>query len=285
MTARFICVILIVQKHCKRMATPETITSVANPLLKDVRHAIAQGGLTEQGWCVAETFHLLEEAVRSRCEVKVVLAAESARSVVEVQVRRLPAVRLVILPDALMQKVSATQTSQGVVTLVRPPEWKLEQMTGTHALVVVLDGMQDPGNAGAIVRAAEAFGATGAIFLKGCVSPYNPKTLRASAGSLFRVPFLHGIDANTARTALQQKALKLYVTVPARDGKAAPALAETDFTANCALIIGSEAHGVGQVLRAASTEISIPTAGVESLNAAMAAGILLYEARRQRTAA
>jgi TrmH family RNA methyltransferase len=282
-TTRFICGILIVQNHCNRMATPETITSAANPLLKDVRRAIARGSLTAQGWCVAETFHLLEEALRSDCEVKVVLAAESVRSAAEAQAGRRAGVKVVVVPDPVMQKVSATQTSQGVVALVRPPEWRLDQLFRGRALVVVLDGMQDPGNAGAILRAAEAFGATGAIFLKGSVSPYNPKTLRASAGSLFRVPFLHGRDAAAVLAAFKQRGVRLYVAVPAREGQAVPPLAEVDFTANCALIIGNEARGVSPELRAAALDVSIPTAGVESLNAAMAAGILLYEARRQRT--
>ncbi|MGA3017387.1 MAG: RNA methyltransferase [Bryobacteraceae bacterium] len=266
------------------MATPETITSAANPLLKDVRRAIARGGLTAQGWCVAETFHLLEEALRSDCEVKVVLAAEAARSAAEALVRRRAGVKVMVVPNAVMQKVSATQTSQGVVTLVRPPEWRFEQLLRGRALVVALDGMQDPGNAGAILRAAEAFGATGAIFLKGSVSPYNPKTLRASAGSLFRVPFLHTMDAAAVLAALQQNQVRLYAAVPAHEGQVSRAPAEVDFTANCALIIGNEARGVGPELRAAALDVSIPTAGVESLNAAMAAGILLYEARRQRTA-
>ena len=267
------------------MATPETITSAANPLLKDVRRAIARGSLTAQGWCVAETFHLLEEALRSDCEVKVVLAAESVRSAAEAQAGRRAGVKVVVVPDAVMQKVSATQTSQGVVALVRPPEWRLDQLFRGRALVVVLDGMQDPGNAGAILRAAEAFGATGAIFLKGSVSPYNPKTLRASAGSLFRVPFLNGRDAAAVLAAFKQRGVRLYAAVPAREGKAARSPAEVDFTGNCALIIGNEARGVGPELRAAAQEISIPTAGVESLNAAMAAGILLYEAQRQRSTA
>jgi TrmH family RNA methyltransferase len=190
----------------------------------------------------------------------------------------------VVVPDAVMQKVSTTQTSQGVVTLVRPPEWTLEQLLRGRALVVALDGMQDPGNAGAILRAAEAFGATGAIFLKGSVSPYNPKTLRASAGSLFRVPFLHGVDAAAVLAALQQNQVRLYAAMPAREGKASRSPAQVDFTASCALIIGNEARGVGPELRSAALDVSIPTAAVESLNAAVAAGILLYEAQRQRTA-
>jgi RNA methyltransferase, TrmH family len=264
------------------MPKPETISSAANSLLKDVRRAIARGALTAQGWCVAETFHLLEEALRSHCDVKVVLAAESVLPAVEKHVGRLARVKLAVLPDALFQSLSGMETGQGVMALVAPPVWKLEQLFGGCPLVVVLDGLQDPGNAGAIVRAAEAFGATGAIFMKGTVSPYNPKTLRASAGSLFRVPIVHGIDADWARAAVKQNRARMFAAVPARDAASQP-ISAADLTAGCALIIGNEARGVSAELRADAAGVSIPTVGVESLNAAVAAGILLYEARRQRT--
>jgi TrmH family RNA methyltransferase len=256
------------------MLKPETISSAANPLLKDVRRAIDRGGLTSEGWCVAETLHLLEEALRSRCQVKQVLAAESARE----QLPRLGGIKLAVLPDALLQKVSGTEASQGIIALVEPPEWKLEQLFADRALVVVLDSLQDPGNAGAIVRAAEAFGATGAIFLKGTASPFNPKTLRASAGSLFRVPFLYGMDPALVRAALRENQVTLYAAVPSRPG----AVADVDFTVACALIVGNEGRGISREWRGIARDVSIPTMAVESLNAAMAAGILLYEARRQR---
>ncbi len=264
------------------MPKAETITSAANPLLKDVRRAIVRGGLTEQGWWVAETFHLLEEALRSDCHVAAVLAAESVRSAAEAHVRRLAGVKVVVLPDLLLQRLSGTETSQGVIALVKPPAWSLDQLLRGHPLVVVLDGLQDPGNAGTIVRTAEAFGATGALFLKGTVSPYNPKTLRASAGSLFRLPFLMGVDPPLACAAFQQRRVELYAGVPARADAVARSLTDVDLTGPAGLVIGSEAHGVGGDLRSAATDISIPTVGVESLNAAVAAGILLYEARRQR---
>jgi len=262
------------------MAKPETITSAANPLLKDVRRALARGGLTDDGWCVAETFHLLEEALRSDCEVKIVLAAESVRSAAETHVRGLRGVRVIVTPDTLLQSLSGTETAQGVLALIKPPSWKLEQLFRGCPLVVVLDGLQDPGNCGTIVRAAEAFGATGVLFLKGAASPFNAKTLRASVGSLFRVPFLHGVDAALARAALQQNHVELYAGVPAQSG--ARSLADIDLTGRCGLIIGNEARGVGRELRSAALDVAIPTVGVESLNAAVAAGILLYEARRQR---
>ena len=257
------------------MAKPETITSAANPLVKDVRRAIARGGLTRDGLCVAESFHLLEEALRSRCNVAAVLAAEST----ETRVRNLRHTDVIVLPDALFLSISSTETSQGVIALVEPPRWQLEDLFRGCPLVVVLDGLQDPGNAGAIVRAAEAFSATGILFLKDSVSPYNPKTLRASAGSLFRVPFLHGVEPEAALGALSQNGVELFAAVPRRESDGALRA----FTSRCAFVIGSEAHGVSRILRAGASDVSIPTEGVESLNAAMAAGILLYEARRQRT--
>jgi len=260
------------------MAKPETIASAANPLVKDVRRAIARGGLTAQGWCVAETRHLLEEALRSsRSRVKQVLAAESVRR----ELPPLDGVRVAILADDLVERISGTESSQGVIALVEPPEWKLEELFDGCALVVVLDGVQDPGNAGAIARAAEAFGASGAIFLKGTASPFNPKTLRASAGSLFRVPFLYGMDAAAARGTLQVNQVRSYTAVPSRPS--VPDVAGMDLEMPCALIVGNEGRGVSAEWRGATWDVTIRTQAVESLNAAMAAGILLYEARRQRS--
>lgn len=255
----------------KKSAQPETITSAANPLLKEIRRAIARGGLTGQGWCVAETPHLLEEALRSGREVQLALAAESVQVPGDLKVVR--------VPEALLRSVAGTESSPGVIALVKPPEWKMADLLRAPALVVVLDGLQDPGNVGAIVRAAEAFGATGALLLKGTASPYNSKTLRASAGSLFRLPFLHGMEAGEAVAALAAERIQLFAAMPNSDGE----LASANLRGPCALVIGNEARGVSEPLRAAARAVSIPTVGVESLNAAVAAGILLYEARRQRS--
>ena len=255
------------------MPKAEVIRSAANPLLKEIGRAIARGGLTGDGLAVAETFHLLEEALGSEWEVRKVLAAESAAARLDVPAN----VPLIPVEDRLIERVSATETSQGVIALVKPRAWTVPELFRGKALVVVLDGVQDPGNAGSIVRAAEAFGATGVVFLKGTVSPFNPKTLRAAAGSLFRVPFVHGMEAGAAREALEQNGVDLFAAVPA--GRS---LADTDLSGRCGLIVGSEARGVSAALRAGAREVSIPTSGVESLNAAVAAAILLYEARRQR---
>ena len=268
------------------MARTAGITSAANPLFQETRRATVRGTLTGGGCCVAESFHLLEEALRSGCEVPAVLAAESARSAAEAQVRSLPGVRLVALPDNLFQSLADTETSQGVIALVKPPLWRVEQLFRDTPLLVVLDRVQDPGNAGAIARSAEAFGATGIFFLKGSVSPFNAKTMRASAGSLFRLPFLHGVETTEALAACGRYRLDLYAGAAARASRKpfAPARAPAgvDLTRPCGFVIGSEAHGVSGEWRAAACGLTIPTVGVESLNAAVAAGILLYEARRQR---
>jgi TrmH family RNA methyltransferase len=193
--------------------------------------------------------------------------------------------RTVILPDSLFQSIAATETSQGVIALVQPPEWSIDQLfqgqsIQGQSMVVVLDGLQDPGNAGAIARAAEAFGATGLMFVKGTVSPYHPKTLRASAGSLFRIPFVSALAAPLARASLRQHGVDLYAAMPFTGSQRMAG--DVDFTRGCAIVIGSEGRGVSKELRVICQEVAIPTVAVESLNAAVAAAVLLYEARRQR---
>jgi TrmH family RNA methyltransferase len=254
------------------------LTSSRNILLKDVRRAVSRGTLTERGLAVAEGFHLLEEALRSDCNVECVLALDSVRGPVESHVKRLRRTRVYVLPDELFRQISATETSQGVVALVTPPKWKLEELFRGRSLVVILDGIQDPGNAGAIVRSAEAFGATGALFLKGTVDRYNPKTLRASGGSLFRLPTVADMDPALGRAAVEQRRMDLYAAMP----KGQKNLDEADLSRRFALIVGSEGRGVSEKLRRGAIDLRIPTAGVESLNVAMATGVILYEARRQR---
>jgi TrmH family RNA methyltransferase len=257
------------------MSTLYVVTSPANPLIRDVRKAVTRGQLTEDGLWIAEGFHLLEEAVHSGSSIPVILVAESAAARVKVNSR------ITVIPDNLFQSIAATETSQGVIALVKPPEWRMEQLVLGQSMVVVLDGLQDPGNAGAIVRAAEAFGATGVAFLKGSASPFHPKTLRASAGSLFRIPFVAGLTAADCAAALRKARLEVYAAMPYTGSEH---LAEdTDFTRRCAVVIGSEGRGVSEEMRAIAQDVAIPTSGVESLNAAVAAAVLLYETRRQRS--
>jgi len=249
-------------------------------MLKDLRKAIARGTVTDQGFAVAESFHLLEEALRSDCEISAVFASESVQAAVESHVRGLKKIRVGVLPDDLFRTISSTEASQGVIALVRPPQWSVEHLFRGHALTVVLDGVQDPGNAGTVLRAAEAFGATGVAFLKGTTSPYNPKCLRASAGSIFRIPVVPALDPQVFLAAAEQRKIQLFALMP----KGTIEVSKADFGRKCAIVVGSEGQGVSERLSAKATGVRIPTVGVESLNAALAAGIALFAARTQRMA-
>ncbi len=257
----------------------ETLSSVRNPALKEIRKAILRGSLTDQGFCVAESFHLLEEALRSSCHIDSVFVAESVRSTVESHIRGLKSIRVAILADDLFATIASTETTQGVIALVKPPTWTLDQLFRGHSLVLVLDGVQDPGNAGTILRAAEAFGATGAALLKGCVNPFNPKALRASAGSVFRLPLMSALDELLLLAAIEQRKMEMFAMLPA----GSLTLDQCRLDRKCAIVIGSEGHGVNERLRAKAVDVRIPTVGVESLNAAMSAAVTLYEARKQRS--
>ena len=254
------------------MSRLEQISSPANSLVKELRRAVAQGGVTGDGYCVADGYHLLEEAVRSKTEIGVVIARPD-------RVVTLPPLphdtRIIEMPTALFNSVAGTGTSQGVLTLLRLPLWKERDLLRSPGLVVILDGVQDPGNAGTIVRTAEAFGATGVIFGKNSARPDNPKTLRASAGSLFRMPFL---------TAEYFRPLGMRLLAAMPFSETTQPVDRVDLTKPCAIVVGSEGQGISDVY-AAVEQVAIPTSGVESLNAAVAASILLYEAYRQRSAA
>lgn len=260
------------------MESTAEIRSAHNPLLKEVRRALERGALTRDGLCAAEGFHLLEEARRSGLRVAAVLCAAEARERVDALMAAEARARIVAVKRELIERISAAETSQGVIALVRPPQWDEGALAGRPGPVVVLDRLQDPGNAGAVARAAEAFGAAGLVWMKGTVSRWNAKTLRASAGSLFRLPCVEAEEPGAALELLARHGRTIFVA-EARGG-ASPW--QVDWRAPCALVIGNEAHGPQPEFIRAGRAVHIPTAGVESLNAAVAAAVLLYEARRQR---
>ncbi len=151
---------------------------------------------------------------------------------------------------------------------------------GNRALIVALDGLQDPGNAGTIIRSAEAFGATGVVFLSGSVRASNSKLMRASAGSLFRIPFREYVEREELLKQAADAALPLY-TLTASAGKS---ISNAALHQPCVLIAGNEGAGASDILLRRTEQISIPMRNVESLNAGVACSIALFEASRQRWA-
>lgn len=255
------------------------LTSTKNPLLQRVRQAARVGQPTENGLIVAEGPHLLEEAQRSLWEVVQVFVTAAAAERHRELLRGLNGDLVEVAPHALAS-IAATKTSQGIVALLSPRTWSWQDMAGSPPVLVVLDGIQDPGNAGTIVRSAEAFGATGVVFLAGGVRVANGKFLRASAGSIFRIPFLEGLAATDFLT---QTGEAFQIPVYALDASGENTLTDIDFKHGCALVVGSEGAGVSAALRSRAAPLTIPTCKVESLNAAVAASIVLFEAARQRS--
>ena len=269
------------------------VQSKQNIRLKELRRALACPGRDLSGLAGGlvgiEGPNLLEEALRAGLHVACVFIAQGAEHLLEGL--RLPeSADVLLVPRELLNSVLATETPQPVAALVEPPEWSWEQLLGLREkaasllalatpLVIVLAGLQDPGNLGTILRSAEAFGATGVLSLPGTVSAWNPKAVRASAGSLFRLPLISA-SAEDCLARLRAAGVKILST--AVDG--AEAADRIDLAGPVALIIGNEGNGVPEeVASQADQAVTIPCPGpVESLNAAVAASVLLYEASRQR---
>jgi TrmH family RNA methyltransferase len=189
------------------------------------------------------------------------------------------------LPPGALAKVTDTVSPQGLVAVAPRRPADLERLTNGHAgigagPVLVLVDVADPGNAGTLVRAAEAAGASGVVFAGACTDPFGPKAVRAAAGSLLRLPVAEAAEVGPALVALRAGGRRLVATV-ARGGGSPEAL---DLTGPVALLVGSESHGLPpEVVAAADHLLTIPLEpGVESLNAAVAGAVVLFEAARQR---
>jgi TrmH family RNA methyltransferase len=253
-----------------------------NALVKELRRAFAHGELTSEGYCAIEGLRIVEEAIRSGLKFGAVFFGSSAGAKAD---RLLPQignrVDTLVLPDKLFAEIVPSETPQGVAALVRCKEFSLLDILARapNGPLLAIAGVQDPGNLGTILRSAEAFGAAGAILGEGTVSPYNSKVVRASAGSVFRLPAVRAKLAE-ALPELRKQGLRLIAT---SSHKGTP-LPEARLSGPLAIFIGSEGAGLPRDLMAQMDElVAIPhSASVESLNAGVAASIVLYEAARQK---
>jgi RNA methyltransferase, TrmH family len=255
---------------------PRLIESRQNPRVKELRAALARTGRTPSGLIAIEGEHLVTEALRSHLRFATVFLRDGYQPPFAIPD---DAEHLLLPPDVFASAV-ATEQPQGIAALVYPPSFSPEEIFAAAApLVLVLAGLQDPGNVGTLLRSAEAFGATGALLLPGCASPWNPKTLRASAGSAFRFPVIQ---------ATEEEALALleghHILAMATVSRGGSPIEAAPLARPCALLIGNEGAGLSdRLISAAQHRITIPMPGnVESLNAAIAGSLLLYEAARQR---
>lgn len=263
-----------------------TVTSPQNALVKELRKAFKQGEPTEDGYIAVEGIRIIEEAVRSGLRFHALFLSLSGIAYGSRLVPQMAGnVEILMLPDEVFASAVATETPQGVAALVKLKNVELKALLddpGKELLVLGVAGVQDPGNLGTIIRSAEAFGARAVVLGEKTVSHFNPKVVRASAGSIFRQPVIRVKLLSEAIRLL--KAYDFYV-IGTSSHKGKP-LEEADLTGRAALLIGSEGAGLPpEMLKEANELITVPhSPRVESLNAGVAASLLLYEAARQRRA-
>jgi TrmH family RNA methyltransferase len=235
------------------------IQSLQNPWVKEIRKAVRKGTLTDSGRLVAEGTHLYEEARRSGLGIQAVFTTEEMKAGIE---------GATLVPESLMREMSSLERPAGLIALVEAPPPR----NFGEGLVVVLDAIQDPGNAGTILRTAEAFGVAGVVALRGTVDLFGPKVLRASAGSAFRLPLRRGVVWSE-----WERGNPVYAAVSR--GGVPPE--QVDWGTRAILVVGNEGAGVADEISREAALVSIATERVESLNAAAAAAILIYEATRR----
>jgi RNA methyltransferase, TrmH family len=277
----------------------ETITSRENKWLKIFRAALRGTGPSEGEPIGVEGPKLVEDALRSGLEAEALLVSEAGEADLDRILRAaseseagIPRSRMMRTTEKLFASVAGTETPQGVAALFRQRAWEFDDVVrgaaradgalrGDAALVVVMAAVQDPGNIGTIVRSAEAFGATGVVTTRGSADPWSPKALRASAGSGLRFPILRGMAIPVLLAQLRVAGVKI---VAASSHSAGVSGAGADLREAVAIFIGNEGAGLPrEIEHVADARISIPmSAGVESLNAGVAASVVLYEAARQR---
>src|SRR5450759_1503823 len=252
------------------------IHSEQNVRVKELRRAFGEAAPNAEGEVAVEGMHIVEEAIRSGLRPTTVFLSESAKERAHKLLPQLSShTEALLLPDEVFASAVPSETPQGVAALVRVKACALDEMfASAPALLVAIAGLQDPGNLGTIARSAEAFGATGLLLGERTVSPWNWKAVRASAGSLFRLPAVM-VVLGTALRDLKARDVRVLAT----SSHKGTAIAEVDLRRPVAFLVGSEGAGLPKdALAQADEVVAIPhSPRVESLNAGIAASLLLYE--------
>lgn len=256
------------------------IVSVHNPRVKEWSQLLDKKGRTRQRKFLIEGVHLVQEALASGADVETVLFSLERGLPAELDREAHLQLEWVAVSESVLNRCTDAQTPQSVVGIVRKSAEMAEALLArSGGLVVVVDGVQDPGNLGTIIRSADAVGAAGIVLGKGTVDLYNPKTVRSTMGSLFHVPIVES-DLVPLLAEAKRRNIRLMGT----SLQASRNCFESDMTGDLWIIVGNEGGGVSREVAAlADEQVMIPMrGGSESLNVAMAATVLLYESFRQR---
>lgn len=257
------------------------ITGLQNPVVKAAAELKQKKYRQQQGRFLAEGLRTVEEAVRYGAVQSIFYTAiedERTRTVLEEAAAK--QVKLICVSEAVLKKIADTETPQGVIAVCEMGKSSVEDLLATGQMLLVLDRVGDPGNIGTMLRTADAAGLGGFVLLKGSADIYAPKTVRASMGSLFHLPVVSGVSEAEFVSSARKAGYELLVTC--LDG--ADNLYKADLRGRLAFVMGNEANGVtDSLLEAADKRVFIPMQGrAESLNVAMAAGVVMFEALRQR---
>lgn len=254
------------------------ITSASNEQVKRIKKLIKSAKeRREAGLYIVEGIRMVKEIPPA--DVDAIYIAESAETKFQEVLARFAGVEPVIVKDNVFESMSDTNTPQGIMALVRMHTYKLSDVLGDNPFVLIAEHLQDPGNMGTILRTAEGASATGVILSSDSVDIYNPKVIRSTMGSIFRVPVYVSNDLAADIDLLRDKDITVYAA-----HLSGTQFYDNDYTTGCAFLIGNEGNGLSDAISAkANSLLRIPMmGGVESLNAATSTAVICYEVLRQR---
>ncbi|WP_312667747.1 23S rRNA (guanosine(2251)-2'-O)-methyltransferase RlmB [Tissierella praeacuta] len=261
------------------------ITSIRNPLVKEIKSLYRKKGRIKNNSFIIEGMKAIEEAIDNNYPIKNIIYTDQILKIKDGEafferIKKLN--NIIYVPNNIFKDISDTENPQGVLGVAEIKYNEMREVKDKERpFLVFLDGVQDPGNMGTIIRTADAFNVDGIIITDGCVDPYNPKVVRATMGSIFRVPLYYVSDGIEELKSFKDINMSIYSTSLT---ESIP-IYEVDFNEGVVLIIGNESNGVSEEIFSLSDKlIKIPMiGGAESLNAGVAASIIMYEVMKQRT--
>lgn len=260
------------------------ITSKDNLMLRRMKKLESKKFRDKMGLFVLEGITVLKEAIEEGIGIEFVIYsdsfAENPESAAMIDKLQEEKVNIYSVDNRLFASVSGTETPQGIIAAVEKPEWNADEILAEGTNIIVLDRVADPGNMGTIIRTAEAAGFSGILAIKGSTDIYGGKVSRSAAGALMRMPVLYADSPQDAVEMLKSKGKKIVCTDPRSDKN----YYDVDLSKDAAIVIGNEAAGVCEELfGCADISVGIPMEGkTESLNAAIAASVMMYESLRQK---
>lgn len=258
------------------------ITSTSNAQVKNIiLLQKKQKARKEQGAFVIEGSKMFLEAKQLGLLKRTFVSEHYFKSLMDTDPSVLQSVEYEVVEDKVFDQMADTVTPQGIMAIVSMPSYRLDDMVRTDvANLILLEDLRDPGNLGTIIRTAEAAGVTGIIMSKETVDLFNPKVIRSTMGSIYRMPYIYVEDFHDTLNILKTNQFDLFATHLSGQNY----YDQENYNGKCGIIIGNEAHGITEeTAKAATTLVKIPMNGhVESLNAAIAASVIMYEVFRQK---